>query len=49
LTFKGDELTTEFAGVTVKVKQAVLAEQKTQLNFIAFEGEVGLRKVRLAK
>lgn len=49
LTFKGDELTTEFAGVTVEAKHAVLAEAKAQLNFIAFEGEVGLRKVLLAK
>ena len=49
LTFKGDELTTEFAGVTLKAKHAVLAEAKAQLNFIAFEGEVGLRKVLLAK
>jgi arylsulfatase A-like enzyme len=49
LTFKGDELTTEFAGVTLKAKHAVLAEEKAQLNFIAFEGEVGVRKVLLAK
>lgn len=49
LTFKGDELTTEFAGVTLKAKHAVLAEAKAQLNFIAFEGEVGVRKVQLAK
>jgi hypothetical protein len=49
LTFKGDELTTEFAGVTLKAKHAVLAEAKAQLNFIAFEGEVGVRKVLLAK
>jgi arylsulfatase A-like enzyme len=49
LTFKGDELTTEFAGVTLKAKHAVLAEAKAQLNFIAFEGEVGVRKVLLVK
>jgi arylsulfatase A-like enzyme len=49
LTFKGDELTAEFAGVTLKAKHTVLAEAKAQLNFIAFEGEVGLRKVLLAK
>jgi arylsulfatase A-like enzyme len=49
LTFKGDELTAEFAGVTLKAKHAVLAEEKAQLNFIAFEGEVGLREVKLAK
>ena len=49
LTFKGDEVTTEFAGVTLKAKHAVLAEAKAQLNFIAFEGEVGVRKVLLVK
>lgn len=49
LTFKGDEVTTEFAGVTFKAKHAVLAEAKAQLNFIAFEGELGVRKVLLAK
>ncbi len=49
LTFKGDELSAEFAGVTLKAKLAVLAEEKSQLNFIAFEGEVGIRQVVLAK
>lgn len=49
LTFKADELTAEFAGVTLKAQHAVLAEEKAQLNFIAFEGEVGLREVKLAK
>ena len=49
LTFRGDELTAEIAGVTVKAKHAVLADPKAQLNFIAFEGEVGVRKVMLAK
>jgi len=49
LTFKGEELTAEFAGVTLKAKHAVLAEEKAQLNFIAFEGEVCLREVKLAR
>jgi hypothetical protein len=49
LTFKGEELTAEFAGVTLKTQHAVLAEEKAQLNFIAFEGEVGVRGVLLAK
>jgi len=49
LTFKGEELTAEFAGVTLKAQHAVLAEDKAQLNFIAFEGEVGVRDVKLAK
>ncbi|WP_395719283.1 arylsulfatase [Prosthecobacter sp.] len=45
LTFQGDELTAQFAGTTTKSKHAVFAETKTQLNFIAFDGEVGVRKV----
>lgn len=49
LTFKGEELTAEFAGVTLKAQHAVLAEEKAQLNFIAFEGEVGVREVKLAQ
>ena len=49
LTFQGDELTVEFAGTTTKAKHAVFAESKEQLNFIAFEGEVGIRQVMLAK
>ncbi len=49
LTFAGDELTVEFAGTTTKAKHAVFAEVKEQLNFIAFEGEVGIRQVLLAK
>jgi arylsulfatase A-like enzyme len=49
LTFKGDELTAEFAGVTLKAQHAVLAEEKAQLNFIAFEGEVGVREMKLAR
>jgi arylsulfatase A len=49
LTFQGQELTVEFAGTTTKVKHAVIAEEKAQFHFIAFEGEVGLQKVFLAK
>lgn len=49
LSFKGDELSTEFAGVTLKAKHPVLSEMKAQLNFIAFDGEVGVRNVLLAK
>jgi len=48
LTFKGEELRVEFAGVTLKAQHAVLAENKAQLNFIAFEGEVGIKQCLLA-
>lgn len=45
LTFQSDELTVQFAGTVTKAKHAVFAEAKAQLNFIAFDGEVGVRKV----
>jgi arylsulfatase A-like enzyme len=45
LSFQGNELKAQIAGVTLKVKHPMLAEGKTQLNFIAFDGEVGLRSV----
>lgn len=49
LTFQGDELTVEYCGTVTKAKHAVFAESKEQLNFIAFEGEVGVRKVAIAR
>ena len=49
ITFQGDELTAQVAGVTAKAKHAVFAEEKAQLNFIAFEGEIGLRKMLVVR
>jgi arylsulfatase A len=49
LTFQNDELTAECAGTTTKAKHAVFAAEKAQANFIAFEGEVGLRGVQMAR
>lgn len=49
VTFKGEELTAQAAGVTVKARHPVFAMDKAQLNFIAFEGEIGLRKVLLVR
>jgi len=45
LTFNGDELTVQVAGVTTKANDPVIAETKSRLFFIAFDGEVGLRKL----
>lgn len=45
LTFRKDELTVEFAGTTTQARHAVMAEAVEQANFIAFEGEVGIRNV----
>lgn len=45
LTFRKDELTIEFAGTTTQARHAVMAEAVEQANFIAFDGEVGIRNV----
>lgn len=49
LTFQNDELTVECAGTTTKAKHPVFAAEKAQANFIAFDGEVGLRSVQTAR
>ena len=48
LTFQNDELTVQCAGTTAKAKHAIFSAEKNQANFIAFEGEVGLRGVQIA-
>lgn len=48
LGFQGDTLTAQFSGTSIKAAHPVLAEQKTQLNFIAFDGEVGVRHVMMS-
>lgn len=45
LSFRNDALTVECAGTTTTAKHAVFAGRKEQANFIAFDGEVGLRGV----
>jgi hypothetical protein len=45
LTFRNDQLTVEFAGTKTQARHAVLAEAVELANFIAFEGEVGIRNV----
>ncbi len=49
LSFQNEELTVECAGSKTKARHPAFAAVKAQANFIAFEGEVGLRGVRLAK
>jgi hypothetical protein len=49
VTFQGDEITVQFAGKTTKAKHAIFAEAKEQLNFIAFDGEVGIKQLVVAK
>ncbi len=49
LTFKGEELTAEIAGEKLTAKDPILGELKSQMHFIAFDGEVGLRKLVVVK
>jgi arylsulfatase A-like enzyme len=49
VTFQGDEITVQVAGTTTKAKHAIFAEAKEQLNFIAFDGEVGIKQLVVAK
>ncbi len=48
LSFRGDALTVEFVGTQTMAKHPVLAAPKAQLNFIAFDGEVGVRGAQTA-
>ena len=48
-TFKGDELTVQAAGTTTTAKNPIFAEPKVQAHFIAFDGEIGLRKLMVLK
>lgn len=49
ITFSGDELTAQVAGVTAKARHPVFAEEKEQIHFIAFEGEIGVKNLVVVK
>lgn len=49
VTFKGDEVTAQVAGVTAKGRHAVIAEAKQQQNLIVFDGEAGFRNLRVVQ
>jgi hypothetical protein len=49
LTFAGEELKVQFAGITLLAKDPVFAELKETMHFIAFGGEVGLRRLIVVK
>jgi hypothetical protein len=49
LTFKGDELTAQVAGSTVKAKHPIIAQPKSAFHLLVFEGELGLRNVEVVK
>ena len=44
-----NELTAEIAGEKLTAKDPILGELKSQMHFIAFDGEVGLRKLVVVK
>ncbi len=45
ISFKGDQITAQIAGVTATGKHAVIAEAKEQLNLIVFDGEAGFKNL----
>jgi arylsulfatase A len=45
ISFKGDQITVQIAGVTATGKHAVIAEAKEQLNLIVFDGEAGFKNL----
>ena len=49
ITFKGDQVTAQIAGVTTAGKHPVIAEAKEQLNLIVFDGEAGFRNLQAVK
>lgn len=49
VSFKGDEIIAQVAGVTAKGRHAVIAEAKEQLNLIAFDGEAGFKNLRVVQ
>lgn len=49
ITFKGDQVTAQIAGVTAAGKHSVIAEAKEQLNLIVFDGEAGFRNLQVVK
>ncbi|MBB5032621.1 sulfatase family protein [Prosthecobacter vanneervenii] len=49
VSFKGDEVTAQVAGVTAKGRHAVIAEAKEQQNLIVFDGEAGFKNLRVVQ
>lgn len=49
LTFRGEELIAEIAGVTAKASHPVLGETKGALNFLVFGETIGFRRVQVAQ
>ena len=49
VTFEGEKLTAQIAGVSATATHPVIGEEKQQLNLLVFEGSAGFRKLRVVK
>lgn len=49
VTFKGNELTAQIAGVTAKGTHAVFGQPKGVFNLLVFDGEIGFRNLKVVK
>ena len=49
LTFHGEELKVEVAGITAKAQDPIFAQDKERMHFIAIDGEVALRRLIVTK
>ena len=49
LTFAGDQLTVQVAGVAPQTRHPVIAQPKNGLSFLGFEGTIGLRRLEVVK
>ncbi len=49
ITFAGNQITAQIAGVTLSARHAVIAEAKEQMNLLVFEKEAGFKNLRLVK
>ncbi len=49
ITFAGNQITAQIAGVTLSARHTVIAEAKEQMNLLVFEKEAGFKNLRLVK
>lgn len=47
LTFAGDQITAQIAGITVTARHPVIAGEKSQMNLIVFDGVAGFKNLRV--
>jgi len=49
ISFKGNELVVQIAGVTAKGTHEVFGQAKGVFNFLVFDGEIGFRNLKVVK